>query len=83
MDNTGTTELQGYLLIYLFVCFSVGIACLSVTVVTAKRKGDTLARAFLFFYVSLSLVVIGIVSLLGSIQRRKRNLSRMNSDPHS
>jgi len=51
--------LQGYLLIYIFVCFSVGIACLSVTVVSAKRKGDTLARAFLVFYVSLSLFVIG------------------------
>jgi DNA-binding CsgD family transcriptional regulator len=59
MDNTGTTELQGYLLIYIFVCFSVGIACLSVTVVSAKRKGDTLARTFLVFYLSVSLLVIG------------------------
>ncbi|NNK08372.1 MAG: hypothetical protein HKP50_13760, partial [Myxococcales bacterium] len=59
MDTTGATELQGYLLIYIFVCFSVGIACLSVTVVSAKRKGDTLARAFLVFYLSVSLLVIG------------------------
>jgi DNA-binding CsgD family transcriptional regulator len=51
--------LQGYLLIYVFVCFSVGIACLGVTFALAKRKGDTLARAFLVFYVSLSLFVIG------------------------
>jgi len=59
MDNVGTTELQGYLLIYIFVCFSVGIACLGVTVVSAKRKDDTLARAFLVFYLSVSLLVIG------------------------
>ena len=59
MDDAGTTELQGYLLIYLFVCFSVGIACLSVNFVSAKRKGDTLALAFLVFYLSVSLLVIG------------------------
>ena len=51
--------MQGYLLAYSFMCFSVGIACLSVTLVSAKRKGDTLAQAFLVFYVSLSLLVIG------------------------
>ncbi len=50
--------MQGYLLIYLFACFSVGIACLSVTIVSAKRQGDTLARAFLILYVSLTLLVI-------------------------
>ena len=57
--HRGTTKLQGYLLIYIFVCFSVGIACLSVTIVSANRKGDTLARAFLVFYSSVSLLVIG------------------------
>jgi DNA-binding CsgD family transcriptional regulator len=51
--------LQGYLLTYIFVCFSVGIACLGVTVVSAKRKGDSLAPAFLVFYLSISLLVIG------------------------
>ena len=51
--------MQAYLLIYIFVCFSVGIACLSVTVVSAKRKGDTLALTFLVFYLSVSLLVIG------------------------
>jgi len=59
MDNTGTTELQSYLLTYIFVCFSVGIACLGITVVTAKRKGDPLALSFLVFYLSVSLLVIG------------------------
>jgi hypothetical protein len=52
----GTTQLQGYLLTYIFVCFSVGIACLGVTIVTAKRKGDPLALAFLVFYLSVSLL---------------------------
>ncbi|MCZ6833467.1 MAG: helix-turn-helix transcriptional regulator [Acidobacteria bacterium] len=51
--------MQGYLLVYSFLCFSVGIACLSATFVSAKRKGDTLARAFLVFYVSLRLLVFG------------------------
>jgi DNA-binding CsgD family transcriptional regulator len=37
----------------------VGIACLSATFLSAKRKGDTLARAFLVLYVSLSLLVFG------------------------
>ena len=51
--------MQGYLLTYIFVCFSVGIACLGVTVVSAKRKGDALALSFLIFYLSTSLLVIG------------------------
>ncbi len=51
--------MQGYLLVYSFLCFTVGIACLSATIVSAKRRGDTLARAFLVFYVSLSLFVMG------------------------
>ncbi len=51
--------MQNYLLFYVFVCFSVGIACLSATFLSAKRKGDTLARAFLVFYISLSVLVIG------------------------
>ena len=51
--------MQGYLLFYVFACFSVGIACLSATILSARRKGDTLARAFLVFYVSLSVLVIG------------------------
>ena len=51
--------MQSYLLIYIFVCFSVGIACLSVTVVSARRKGDAVALSFLVFYLSTSLLVIG------------------------
>lgn len=51
--------MQGYLLVYIFVCFSVGIACLSVNVVSATRKGDLIAQAFLVLYVSLSLMVFG------------------------
>lgn len=59
LDDTRAIQLQGYLLIYFFVCFSVGITCLSVNVVQARRKGDLLARAFLLLYVSLSLLVMG------------------------
>lgn len=51
--------MQGYLLFYFFLCFSVGIACLSAIFLSAKRKGDTLARAFLVLYVSLSVFVMG------------------------
>ncbi len=48
-----------YLLSYLFVCFSIGIACLGITLVLAKREEDRLARSFLAFYGTLSVLVIG------------------------
>ncbi len=85
MNNTGTTELQGYLLIYFFVCFSVGIACLSVTFVTARRRGDTLARAFLVFYVSLSLLVIGALlrTFIDILPNPVAVLSKNSADPES
>jgi len=51
--------LQSYLLFYVFVCFSVGIACLSANFLSAKRKGDTLSQAFLVVYIPLSVLVIG------------------------
>ncbi|MEM9408510.1 MAG: helix-turn-helix transcriptional regulator [Acidobacteriota bacterium] len=46
------------LLAYVFVCFSMGLTCLGVLVVWARRDGGKLARAFLLFYCSLSLMVM-------------------------
>lgn len=48
-----------YLLAYLFTTFVVGIACLGVLIALARRPADGLARAFLFFYVAVSVLVIG------------------------
>ena len=58
--------MQVYLLVYFFVTFSVGFACLSVVLLAARRKGDGLARAFLLFYVALSMAVLGAL-LRGSV----------------
>lgn len=50
---------ERYVLVYIFLSFSVGLACLGVTLVLARRKGNLLARAFLAFYAALSVLVIG------------------------
>ncbi len=49
---------QRFVLAYIFVSFLIGLACLGVTLVLARRKDDHLARAFLVFYSVLSLLVI-------------------------
>lgn len=49
---------ERYVLVYIFLSFSVGLACLGVTLVLARRKGSLLARAFLAFYAALSVMVI-------------------------
>lgn len=46
-----------FLLAYFFATFAVGIACLGTVIVVARRRGDELARAFLFFYSALSIFV--------------------------
>jgi DNA-binding CsgD family transcriptional regulator len=47
------------LLIYVFTTFLVGIACLSVVLVLARRHVDDLERAYLLFYLALSILVTG------------------------
>ena len=49
---------ERYVLLYIFLCFATGLACLGVTLVLAKRKDNHLARAFLAFYAAISLLVI-------------------------
>lgn len=49
---------ERYVLVYVFVSFSIGLACLGVTLVLARRKDGHLARAFLAFYAALSVLVI-------------------------
>lgn len=52
-----------YLLIYVFTTFVVGIACFGVVVVLARRRGDEVARAYLLFYATLSVLVGGALLL--------------------
>ncbi len=47
-----------FVLVYIFMSFSIGISCLGVTLVLARRRDNHLARAFLAFYAVLSLLVI-------------------------
>lgn len=49
---------ERYVLVYIFLCFSVGLACLGVTLVLARRRGNDLARAFLAFYAAISVLVV-------------------------
>jgi DNA-binding CsgD family transcriptional regulator len=51
-----------YLLAYVFTTFAVGIACLGVVVVLARRQDD-LARGFLLFYAALTVLVLGALLL--------------------
>jgi len=48
---------ERFALAYIFISFSIGLTCMGVTLVLARRKGATLARAFLAFYVALSILV--------------------------
>jgi DNA-binding CsgD family transcriptional regulator len=54
---------ERFVLVYVFLSFSVGLACLGVTLVMARRKGSLLARAFLAFYAALSVLVISALLL--------------------
>ena len=54
---------ERYVLVYIFLCFAIGLACLGVTLVLAKRKDNHLARAFLAFYAVISLLVISALLL--------------------
>ncbi len=55
--------MERYLLAYLFACFSVGLACLGVTLAVVLRTGSRLARAFLAFYLALSVSVFASLLL--------------------
>ncbi|MEM9304252.1 MAG: helix-turn-helix transcriptional regulator [Pseudomonadota bacterium] len=46
------------LLVYFFVCFSVGLACLGVVVLWFRLDRSPLAGAFLVFYAALSIMVM-------------------------
>lgn len=48
---------ERFTLTYMFMSFSIGLSCMGVTLVLARRKGATLARAFLAFYAALSVLV--------------------------
>lgn len=55
--------MERYLLAYLFVCFSVGLAGLGVTLAVVFRTRSRLARAFLAFYLALSVSVFASLLL--------------------
>ncbi|MCP4571143.1 MAG: helix-turn-helix transcriptional regulator [bacterium] len=64
------------MLVYIFLSFSIGLACLGVTLVLAKRKDSHLARAFLAFYAVLSLLVIsGLLLAFADVFPREINPS--------
>lgn len=47
-----------FLMIYVFVALLVGAVCLGGALVLSRRQDDHLARAFLFFYLPFSLLVL-------------------------
>lgn len=49
--------MERFILVYVFLCFSVGIACMGVLILLARDKSDVLTRRFLWFFSSLSLLV--------------------------
>ena len=55
--------MEQLLLAYVFVCFSVGLACMGITVVVTHRTHSPVARAFLAFYVALTLLVLASLLL--------------------
>ncbi|MFW6201518.1 MAG: response regulator transcription factor [Gemmatimonadota bacterium] len=54
---------EPYLLAYVFATFLVGIACVGAALVLARLRHDELARAFLLFYVPLSVLVLAALLL--------------------
>lgn len=58
-----------YLLAYVFTTFMVGVACLGAALVLARLRHDELARAFLLFYVPLSVLVLAAL-LLAYVETR-------------
>ncbi len=55
--------MQQLLLTYIFVCFSVGLVCMGVTLVVAHCTRSPVARAFLAFYAALTLLVLASLLL--------------------
>ena len=63
-DRSGADRLMERLLLaYVFVCFSVGLVCMGITVVVTHRTRSPVARAFLAFYVALTLLVLASLLL--------------------
>lgn len=55
--------MERLVLIYIFLSFSAGFACLGVLVLLAKEKSDGLTRRFLWLFTSLSLLVASGLAL--------------------
>lgn len=55
--------LERYILIYIFVCFALGLACLGVTLALVQRRSDRIARSFLAYYAALSIIVTSALLL--------------------
>ncbi len=55
--------MEQLLLAYIFVCFSVGLMCMGITIVVAHRTRSSIARSFLAFYVALTLIVLASLIL--------------------
>ena len=62
-DTNEALVVEHLILLYVFVSFSIGLACLGITIVLATRPGATLARAFLASYASLSILVLSALCL--------------------
>lgn len=54
---------EALLLAYVFITFVVGAGCIGAVLVLARLRNDELARAFLWFYLPLSLLVLGALLL--------------------
>lgn len=52
-----------HLLAYLFICFSVGLVCMGVTIAVVHRTRSRVARAFLAFYTALTITVLASLLL--------------------
>ena len=46
------------LLVYLFICFSIGLVCIGVVIALVQQSHRSVARAFLAFYVFLTISVL-------------------------
>lgn len=59
--------MDGLLIAYVFLSFTVGIACLGVIALLARENADVQARRFLWFFLSLSVLVIsGLVLVVAA-----------------
>jgi DNA-binding CsgD family transcriptional regulator len=59
LSETIEVQMTSALLAYVFATFVIGTACLGAVLVLARLRQDQLARAFLWFYIPLSMLVLG------------------------